>query len=75
MQAPIDGISSFPIFKNEIENRKKMKKEFNVWYKSVQKSVNGQDYPKGKLFEQPSSNFWMNDNKYKPFIKEWINRP
>ncbi len=129
MQAPIDGISLFPIFNNEIENRKKMipfkikdkgalidnniklvaislknqefelydiesdpsesenisikkpivfkkmKKEFNVWYKSVQKSVNGQDYPEGKLFEQPSSHFWMNDNKYKPYIKEWIKRP
>ena len=54
---------------------KKMKKEFNVWYKSVQKSVNGQDYPEGKLFKQPSSHFWMNDNKYKPFIKEWVKRP
>tara|TARA_B100001059_G_scaffold74037_1_gene71509 strand:- start:39571 stop:41019 length:1449 start_codon:yes stop_codon:yes gene_type:complete len=129
MQAPIDGISLFPIFNNEIKNRKKMipfkikdkgalidnniklvaislknqefelydiesdpsesenisikkpsvfkkmKKEFNVWYKSVQKSVNGQDYPEGKLFKQPSSHFWMNDNKYKPFIKEWIKRP
>ena len=129
MQAPIDGISLFPIFNKEIENRKKMipfkikdkgalidnnfklvaisienqefelydiefdpaesenisikkpyvfekmKKEFYLWYKSVQKSVNGQDYSEGKLFEQPSSHFWMNDKRYKPFIKDWIKRP
>ena len=129
MQAPIDGISLFPIFNKELENREKMipfkikdkgalidnnfklvaislknkefelydieldpaesenistkkpylfekmKKEFYVWYKSVQKSVNGLDYSEGKLFEQPSSHFWMNDKKYKPFIKEWIKRP
>ena len=33
------------------------------------------DYPEGKVLNNPERHFWMNDDRYKPYLKEWINRP
>ena len=27
------------------------------------------------LFDQPERHFWMNDDRYKPYLKEFVNRP
>ena len=70
-----DPTESINISKEKPDVFKKMKTEFVIWNKTVQMSLEGRDYSEGKLFEQPVSHFWMHDDKYKPFIKDWINRP
>ena len=58
----------------EIFNR--MKAAFAKWIASVDASVAGKDYPEGKVREDhPESRFWKDDERYKPFLKEWRKRP
>ena len=125
---PIDGISLYPVLKNDIRNRQKkipfrykdqgalidnnfklvatslskkefelfnlkedkaetidvakqnqlifdqMKMEFLNWNKSVDSSWVGKDYPEGKVLKQPKRQFWMNDERYEPYLKDWLNR-
>ena len=53
----------------------KMKMEFKKWNQTVELSMMGKDYPEGKVLENPKSHFWMKDDRYKPFLKEWSKRP
>ena len=125
---PIDGISLYPVLKNDISNRQKkisirykdqgalidnnfklvatslskkefelynlkedkaetinvakqnqlifdqMRMEFLNWNKSVDSSWVGKDYPEGKVLKQPKRQFWMNDERYEPYLKDWLNR-
>ena len=52
-----------------------MKKDFLKWSESIDSSQAGMDYPEGKVLNNPERHFWMNDDRYKPYLKEWINRP
>jgi hypothetical protein len=42
---------------------------------SVDTSVLGKDYPEKVLLDQPEPHFWMTDERYKPFLEEFIKRP
>ena len=42
---------------------------------SVTASVNGQDYPGGKVDAQPPRIFWWESEAYRPYFSEWIKRP
>ena len=42
---------------------------------SIDKSVNGEDYPSGKVSSQPSRIFWTELPEYKKFFQEWKDRP
>ena len=53
----------------------KMKSAYLIWSESVDLSVNGKDYPEGKVLDNPKSHFWMEDKRYEPFLNEWIKRP
>ena len=53
----------------------KMKMEFKKWNQTVELSMMGKDYPEGKVLENPKPHFWMKDDRYKPFLKEWSKRP
>ena len=52
-----------------------MKMEFTKWNQTVELSMSGKDYPEGKVLENPKSHFWMNDDRYQPFLEEWSKRP
>mgnify|MGYP002642583685 FL=1 len=52
-----------------------MKMEFAKWNQTVELSMSGKDYPEGKVLENPKSHFWMNDDRYQPFLEEWSKRP
>ena len=54
---------------------KKMIQEFIEWYNNVKLSIEGKDYSEGKVLKNPKSQFWMKDERYKPFLKEWLERP
>ena len=51
-----------------------MRVEFLNWNKSVDSSWVGKDYPEGKVLKQPKRQFWMNDERYEPYLKDWLNR-
>ena len=52
-----------------------MKREYLEWSLSVDSSVLGEDYPENVLFEQPERHFWMTDDRYKPYLEEFVKRP
>ena len=52
-----------------------MKTDFLKWGKSIDSSLDGIDYPEGKVLKNPERHFWMNDDRYEPYLEEWLNRP
>ncbi len=52
-----------------------MKTDYLKWSESIDSSQVGMDYPEGKVLNNPERHFWMNDDRYKPYLKEWIKRP
>ena len=52
-----------------------MKTDFLKWGKSIDSSLDGIDYPEGKVLKNPERHFWMNDERYEPYLEEWLNRP
>ena len=42
---------------------------------SIEASVQGKDYPEGKVGPQPPRIFWTEVKAYRPYFKEWKNRP
>ena len=56
------------------EKMKQLMKQFDV---SIENSVNGKDYPSGKLNaeENPKSRFWTDAPEYKPYFDQWKDRP
>ena len=65
----IDLSSENPLIFNQ------MKIDYLNWSESIDSSQVGMDYPEGKVLNNPERHFWMNDDRYKPYLKEWINRP
>jgi len=65
----IDLSHQYPLIFNQ------MKTDFLKWNKSIDSSQAGMDYPEGKVLKNPERHFWMNDDRYKPYLKEWLNRP
>ena len=43
--------------------------------KSIEKSVNGKDYPSGSVLPQPTRIFWTELPEYKKYLREWKDRP
>lgn len=64
-----DVSSEFP------EEKKRLVAQFLAWNKSVDASVEGKDYKEGKLLPQPPRIFWTEVEAYRPFFKEWKERP
>jgi arylsulfatase A-like enzyme len=42
---------------------------------SIASSVEGKDYPEGKVGPQPPRIFWTELEAYRPYFEEWKNRP
>ena len=65
----IDLSSENPLIFNQ------MKTDYLKWSESIDSSQVGMDYPEKKVLNNPERHFWMNDDRYKPYLKEWIKRP
>ena len=63
------------IIKEEKEVAIRLIQEFNAWNQSVEKSVEGKDYPNGLLEPNGYRVFWNTLPQYKPYFEEWKNRP
>jgi len=56
----------------EPEVFRKLKSAFLEWNATVDASVAGKDYPEGTVREgEPTSHFWRDDERYKPFFEQW----
>ena len=60
--------SSYPIVFQE------MKDEFIEWNKSVNESINGNDYNE-EFINEDGREWWPSDKRYKPFLNDLIKRP
>ena len=60
--------SSYPIVFQE------MKDEFIEWNKSVNESINGNDYNE-EFINEDGREWWPSDERYKPFLNDLIKRP
>ena len=65
--------------KNLISSKKEvaelLRNKLQVARLSIEASVNGEDYPDGKLNPQPPRIFWTEVKDYRPYLKDWKNRP
>ena len=57
----------------EIANR--MFKEFIKWNQSVERSIEGKDYPKGLMEPNGYNVQWNTLQAYKPYFEQWKKRP
>jgi hypothetical protein len=51
-----------------------LKKRFTEFDASVERSIEGKDYPEGKLTDKPYRQGWMTDPRYEPYLKDWLER-
>jgi arylsulfatase A-like enzyme len=71
-----DKTESKDISKERPEKFEELKKEFMQWHESVQKSIDGMDYPEKKVKdENPERHFWMDDVRYQGFLQKYGDRP
>jgi arylsulfatase A-like enzyme len=58
------------------ERLARMKADFLAWNATVEASVEGKDYPEGRVrADEPTSHGWNEDARYKPYLSEWRKRP
>ena len=54
----------------------RMKSALREWLASAAGSVEGKDYPGGKVdANQPERRFWTEDDRYRPYFEAWQERP
>ena len=53
----------------------RMIQEFTNWNQSVEASVKGDDYPNGLLEPNGYNVHWNTIMEYRPYFKQWQNRP
>jgi arylsulfatase A-like enzyme len=58
------------------EVARRLRKAFQKWDRTVDASVEGKDYPSGKVDSpQPPRMFWTELEAYQPYFKAWRKRP
>jgi arylsulfatase A-like enzyme len=71
-----DRSESTDISKDKPKQFEELKRRFMLWHESAQNSIDGLDYPEGKVKdENPESHFWMDDSRYDSFLEEYGSRP
>jgi arylsulfatase A-like enzyme len=58
------------------DQAKRMRKLMDAWVTSMNASVEGKDYPAGRVLPgDPAPRFWMQVEAYRPYFNEWKERP
>ncbi len=71
-----DSAESHNLINKEPEIAKRMKSRLRMSVKSIEASINGNDYPEGKVNSpQPPRIFWTEVEAYKPYFEQWRKRP
>lgn len=64
------------ISKDKPQQFEELKTKFMLWHESAQNSIDGLDYPEGKVNDdEPESHFWADDPRYEMFIEKYGARP
>ncbi len=51
-----------------------MKEIFNEFNHSVEKSIQGLDYPAKEILDSSRRRVWMTDPRYEPYLDEWVKK-
>lgn len=70
-----DRAETTSLLTEKAELADKLGKQMATARKSIEASVQGKDYPGGKLNPQPPRIFWTELDAYRPYFKDWKNRP
>ena len=70
-----DPSESNNIFRPQHPQATRLRKVLVESRKSIEKSINGMDYPSGKVLPQPPRVFWTDLQDYQKFFPLWRNRP
>ena len=71
-----DTAESNNLIKKELKIAQSMIRQLCGAKESIEASVEGRDYPKGEVNQpQPQPIFWTEVEAYKPYFKQWRNRP
>lgn len=53
-----------------------MTRQMLDWLKGLEQSIQGKDYPEGRLLPgEPSPRFWTEVDEYRPYFNDWRDRP
>jgi len=64
------------LFRKRRAIAQRLMKQFNQWSESVQASVEGKDYPEGRVDpDYPGRRDWTVSEEYAPYIEGWKDRP
>jgi arylsulfatase A-like enzyme len=70
-----DRSESTDISKDKPQQFEELKTKFMLWHESAQKSIDGLDYPEGKVNDdEPVTHFWVDDPRYEMFIEKYGDR-
>ncbi|TWU66054.1 sulfatase-like hydrolase/transferase [Crateriforma conspicua] len=64
------------LFDSRPDDAKRLMEKLIQWNQSVQDSIEGIEYPEGRLLPgDPPSRFWNETPEYQPYIEQWRQRP
>ena len=70
-----DPSESNDLFEPEHDQAISLRKTLDAARSSIEHSVQGKDYPEGKVLPQPPRIFWTEVPEYKKYFKTWKTRP
>ncbi|MDA1045928.1 MAG: sulfatase-like hydrolase/transferase [Verrucomicrobia bacterium] len=70
-----DTAESSDLFGEKPEVTRSLRQKLAQARSSIDASVAGKDYPSNKVNPQPPRIFWTEVDAYKPYFKDWKNRP
>ena len=70
-----DPSESTDILATQHEKGNEMISNYEDWLNSVERSIEGKDYPEGLLKPDPVGQFWWDTPEYLPYIEQWKDRP
>jgi hypothetical protein len=70
-----DTAESSNLFGEKPEVSRPLRRKLIEARSSIDASVAGKDYPGNKVNSQPPRIFWTEVDAYKPYFKDWKNRP
>jgi len=70
-----DPSESNDLFEPEHDQAISLRKTLDTARSSIEHSVQGKDYPEGKVLPQPPRIFWTEVPEYKKYFKAWKDRP
>ena len=71
-----DPKEALNLIESDPERFADMKQQLEAWEASVERSIQGKDYPEGRVLpENPEPRFWMTEKAYAPYLDSWRSRP